>query len=60
MMLRNASMKKKRAIIIFELVDESVEEKNDNIAKDLINWFREDAVSIPWVKDVKGVTVRDD
>ncbi|MCJ7469056.1 hypothetical protein MUO74_00970 [Candidatus Bathyarchaeota archaeon] len=53
-------MKRKKAVIIVELVDESAEVSNDNIAKDLMNWFREDAVSIPWVKDVKGVTVKEE
>ena len=53
-------MKRKKAVIIVELVDESAEVSNDNIAKDLMNWFREDAVAIPWVKDVKGVTVKEE
>jgi hypothetical protein len=53
-------LKRKKAVIIVELVDESAEVSNDNIAKDLMNWFREDAVSIPWVKDVKGVTVKEE
>ena len=53
-------MKRKKAVIIVELVDESAEVSNDDIAKDLMNWFREDAVSIPWVKDVKGVTVKEE
>lgn len=53
-------MKRKKAVIIVELVDESAEVSNDNIAKDLMNWFREDAVSVPWVKDVKGVTVKEE
>lgn len=53
-------MKRKKAVIIVELVDESAEVSNDDIAKDLMNWFREDAVSVPWVKDVKGVTVKEE
>jgi hypothetical protein len=53
-------LKRKKAVIIVELVDESAEVSNDDIAKDLMNWFREDAVSVPWVKDVKGVTVKEE
>jgi len=51
-------MKRKRAIVILDLVDESVADRNDNIARELFSWFRDDAFSVPWVKDVKGVTVK--
>jgi hypothetical protein len=53
-------LKRKKAVVIVELVDESAGDRNDNIAKDLMNWFREDAVSVPWVKDVKGVTAKEE
>jgi hypothetical protein len=53
-------MKKKMAIILFELVDESMEERNEKIVQELRNWFCEDAVSIPWVKEVRGVTVKEE
>jgi hypothetical protein len=52
-------MKRKRAIITVELVDESIEETDKKIELELLDWFREDAISIPWVKDVKDVTVKD-
>ena len=52
-------MKRKRAIITVELVDESIEEADEKIERELLDWFREDAISIPWVKDVKGITVKD-
>jgi hypothetical protein len=52
-------MKKKMAIITVELVEESIIGKNEEIAKELMDWFREDAVSVPWVKDIKGVAVRE-
>jgi len=42
-----------------DLVDESALESNEKIAQELLNWFREDAISIPWVKDVKGISVKD-
>jgi hypothetical protein len=53
-------MKKKMAIILFELVDESMEERNEKIVQELQNWFCEDTVSIPWVKEVRGVTVKEE
>jgi hypothetical protein len=53
-------MKKKKAVITVELVDESSEEKNSKIAQELLDWFREDAILIPWVKKVEDVTVKDE
>jgi hypothetical protein len=53
-------MKRKRAIITVELVDESIEEKNEKIEQELLDWFRENTISIPWVKDVKEITVKDE
>ena len=51
-------MKRKKAIITFELVDESVEETDKRIEEELRNWLQEDAVTIPWVRDVKDVTMK--
>jgi len=53
-------MKRKMAIIVVELVDESVEERNGKIVQELRNWFREDGVSIPWVKDLRDITVKEE
>jgi len=53
-------MKRKRAIIMVELVDESIEEKNEKIKQELLDWFRENSTFIPWVKDVKEITVKDE
>jgi hypothetical protein len=53
-------MKKKMAIILLELVDESMEERNEKIVQELRNWFREDAVSIPWAKEIRGITVKEE
>lgn len=50
-------MKRKIAIIKVELVDESVVEANEKIARELFEWFREGAIGIPWVKNVKDVAV---
>ena len=51
-------MKRKTAIITVELVDESAEESDKGIEQELFEWLREDS-AIPWVKDVKDVTVKD-
>jgi hypothetical protein len=51
-------MKRKKAIITVELVDESAEESDRGIEQELLEWLREDS-AIPWVKDVKDVTVKD-
>ena len=53
-------MKRKKAVIIVELVDESSEEETSKIAQELLDWLREDAVSIPWVRNVEGVTVKNE
>jgi len=52
-------VKRKSAIITVELVDESIEETNKKIEQELLDWLREDATSIPWVKNVKDITVKD-
>jgi diketogulonate reductase-like aldo/keto reductase len=52
-------MKTKKAIITLELIDESVDETDKKIAQELLNWLLEDAISIPWVKSVKDVIVKD-
>jgi len=51
-------MKRKIAVITVELVDESIEETNERIKQELLDWFQ-DVASIPWVKDVKDITVKD-
>ena len=53
-------MRKKMAIIMFELVDESMEARNEKIVQELRNWFCEDAVSIPWTKEIRGITLREE
>jgi hypothetical protein len=52
-------MKRKKAVITANLVDESFEESNERIMKEIADWFREDAISIPWVKSVEGITVKE-
>ena len=53
-------MKKEMAILVFKLVDEGAEQRNEKILQELRNWFREDAVSIPWAKELRGVTVKEE
>ncbi len=53
-------MKRKRAIITVELVDESAGYPNEKIVQDLIKWFQEEAISMPWVKEVKEIAVKDE
>lgn len=52
-------MKKKKAIITVELVSESAAEDDGKIVRELFNWFREDAICVPWVKDVKDIVVKE-
>jgi hypothetical protein len=47
-------------MIVFELVDEGVEERNEKILQELRNWFREDVVSIPWVNEIKDIIVKEE
>jgi len=49
----------KKAVIVAELIDESLGSTNDIIAEDLLKWFQEEAVPAPWVKNVKTVVVQD-
>jgi hypothetical protein len=53
-------MKRKKATITVELVDESIKEADEKIVAELLKWFREDAIAIPWVKEVKNITVEGD
>ena len=51
-------MKNKKAIITVELVFESAVEDDEKIVRELFDWFREDAIYVPWVKDVKDIVVK--
>jgi len=48
------------ATITVGLVDESVQNGNRSIERDLLDWFLEDTVGIPWVKNVKTVAVAEE
>jgi hypothetical protein len=48
----------KKAIITVELVDESIINSNDTIAKELLSWIAEGGVPAPWIKQVHRVEVK--
>jgi hypothetical protein len=48
----------KVAVIMVELVDESVGCADGAIAADLFRWFNDEALPAPWVKKVKVVSVQ--
>ena len=49
----------KKAVVTVELVDECVTSSNRAIAEEMLQWFRDQALPAPWVKEVKAVTVQD-
>jgi hypothetical protein len=49
----------KKAIITVELVDESLEHSNNAIAEELLRWFMEEALTAPWVKEIKKIVLQD-
>jgi hypothetical protein len=52
-------MMEKKAVITVELVDESVTSSNSAIAEELLQWFKDQALPAPWVKEVKAIKVQD-
>ena len=48
-------MKRKKAVIVFSLVNESTEVKNEEIEKDIMDALSEGIV--PWCKQVEKVAV---
>jgi hypothetical protein len=45
----------KMAVVTVELVDASIAESNSEIAEELLEWFKNEAVPAPWIKKVKKV-----
>jgi hypothetical protein len=41
------------------VVSESAAEDDGKIVRELFNWSREDAICVPWVKDVKDIVVKE-
>jgi len=52
-------MKRKLVVIVAELVDEAAQEKDNVIRQQLVEWFQEDAISIPWVKELKSIVIQE-
>jgi hypothetical protein len=49
----------KRAVVTVELVDESVMCSNSAIAEEMLQWFKDQTVPAPWIKEVKAIKVLD-
>ena len=50
-------MKTKKVIIVINLVEESVEEANDEIEKEIWQELADDLPVIPWLQSVEKITV---
>jgi hypothetical protein len=48
----------KKAVITVELVDASVTSSNSAIAEEMLQWFKDQALPAPWVKEVKTIIVQ--
>ena len=48
----------KKAVITVELVNASVTSSNSEIAEEMLQWFKDQALPAPWVKEVKTVIVQ--
>jgi len=48
----------KKAVITVELVDASVTSSNSAIAEEMLQWFKDQALPAPWVKEVETVKVQ--
>jgi len=49
----------KKAVITFELVDESKLEKNEKIADEILRWFREEVIFVPWTRNIIEVKIEE-
>jgi len=50
-------MKAKKAVIIINLVEESIEKANEEIEKEILQELTDDLPVIPWLEKVEKVTV---
>ncbi len=53
-------MKGKIAVITVELLEESVENADEEIRRELIKWFQEDAFLMPWAKEVRSIVIKEE
>ncbi|MDH7564050.1 MAG: hypothetical protein QHH24_04090 [Candidatus Bathyarchaeota archaeon] len=51
-------MKRKRALITVELVDESIGQDDRAIEREILEWLNEEK-GMPWVREAKSVAVKD-
>ena len=49
----------KKAVMVFLLVEQSVEKTNEEIEKEILEEVSRDPPRIPWLKNVEKVTVTD-
>jgi hypothetical protein len=50
----------KKAVIVISLVEETTQEANEKIEKDILNELSEEPTKIPWLKEVERVTVTEE
>jgi hypothetical protein len=48
---------RKKAIIVFSLVDESADKANEEIEKEILEELSKEPSRIPWAKEIEKVTV---
>ncbi|MGB9854207.1 MAG: hypothetical protein ACPLRY_05310 [Candidatus Bathyarchaeales archaeon] len=53
-------MKGKIAVITIELLDESSENTDEEIRRELTRWFQEDAFLMPWAKEVRSIIIKEE
>jgi hypothetical protein len=46
--------------VTFELVEESGERSVEEVFLELREWLQENAFTIPWVREVKNITIKED
>ena len=53
-------MKAKKAVIVVRLVEESLEEENSEIKKEIIQELTDDLPVIPWFESIEKITITED
>jgi hypothetical protein len=53
-------MKRKKALIVIRLVEESLEKDNAEIEKEIVQALRNEFPAIPWFEEVERVTVTEE
>lgn len=50
----------KKAVIVISLVEQSVEQADRDIEKEILDVLSEDPARIPWLKEVEKITIVDE